>query len=113
MINRALTLFRRRKAKADRYAFSALIAEPAEGAIVAPANARIGVRAHNDTDELVKGATVTGPRTRIIFCPPMVAGSVYNIGYVERGSTITPEDGFSAVVDIGLGRWALIGEPEE
>ncbi len=105
-------LRKRRKLRADRSAFGALIAEPVTGGITLPANARLGLRSVAGTEEHTMAATLDGPSSRTIFTPGMEAGTILAIDHTERGTVVNAEEGFEVVLDLGLGVWVKIGEGE-
>lgn len=110
-MNWALNAIRKaRKERANRSAFSALIAEPAVGSIALPANGRVGLVAVAGAEAGELAAILEGPSSRTIQTPAMVAGTILVIDRLERGTVVNAEEGFDVVLDVGLGVWTKIGE---
>lgn len=98
------------KERADRSAFSALIAEPIAGSVKLPANGRIGLRSVGGVDAGETAAMLEGPSSRTIKTPVMVPGTFIVLDRLERGTVVNAEEGFEVVLDLGLGVWVKIGE---
>ena len=113
-----------RKAKQDRSAFATLIDTPAFGSFTMPANGRIRfvVASGFAAGDLL--ATLVGPFKdqdpnsgtygdnvdRLIKSPGLNANQHLVIDRLEKGVEITPETQVNVELDVGLGRWARIGE---
>lgn len=100
---------RERRAKRSRAAFAALIATPGTGALAMPAGARVMMRATTSHTAGDTAATFAG-RT-IATGADIDSGAWVNVGWLERGVTITPATGFDLYIDIGMGWTAKIGGP--
>lgn len=95
------------RAKRDRSAFAALRASPVTGDITFPANARVYARSPAGKTAGSTAATFNG---RTIQTPVLPAGGSMFVGYIERGTVLTPGAGMEILIDMGLGRVAKIGE---
>jgi hypothetical protein len=72
--------YARNKWARDFYHFKNLIATPAVGSFVMPANAWVGLKGGSLT------LTING--TRLITSPAAPIDQIYNLAWVERGKTI-------------------------
>ena len=104
---RPLGYKREQRAKRDRAALSALVATPVTGDIAFTANARVYARSVSGN---VAGATGASYNGRSVKLPALDAGEHALIGWIERGTVLTPGSGMEMLIDLGMGRFAQIGE---
>lgn len=106
-MRRPLGYNREQRAKRDRAVFASLIESPQTGAITLPANGRLYVKSIAGNSE---GDTAAQINDRTIHTPALETNQVMPIGYIERGSVVTPGAGLELLVDMGLGRFTKIAE---
>lgn len=100
----------RRKARQNVSAFAALIATPATGDFDMPAGGKILLLATAGAAAGDTAAVVSGPSTRTIKTPLLLAGESVVIDWIERASNVALSTGFEAYVDTGLGLYKKIAE---
>ncbi len=109
-MNQAQVIAEHRKERQNVTAFAALVASPVTGAITLPAGARLAFRSVAGTSAGATAATIAASTNRTIKTPTLAAGESMMLDYVERAAVVTPAAGFEVLLDIGLGRFAKIGE---
>lgn len=105
-----ITTRRKARARADRKAFSTLVHTPATGAVALPAGARLGFTVGSNIPKGEAVASVKAATERTIVSPGLKAGERMVLDFAERAAVVTPEQGVTLELDIGLGVWAKIGE---
>lgn len=99
-----------RKERQNVSAFAALVASPVTGAITLPAGARLAFRSVAGASAGTTASTIAGTSNRTIKTPALAAGESMTLDHVERAAVVTPAACFEVLIDIGLGRFAKIGE---
>lgn len=108
-MKRPLDYKRDQRAKRDRAALAGLIDSPVTGAITFPANATVYARSVAGS---VEGATAATFNGRTVKTPALAAGGRSLIGYIERGTVLTPGPGIEILIDMGMGRYSQIANGE-
>jgi hypothetical protein len=101
---------RKRKQRYIESRYAAAIAAPGGSPFVVTETGQFAVRHAAGAIANSSTLVVTGPTTRTLGTPALVAGHVYHIGRLERASSVAIDAGYELLLDCGLGIYRIVAE---